>query len=255
MQLEGKKVIVTGGGQGIGKGIAIAMAQAGADVLIQYRSAEKLAKDIASSIKAMGRESFVLQSDFSNADALHGFVDKAKEILGDIDILVNCAAAYVSKPFIEISLDEIRLMHMVNAEAPMILTQNFAKFCIANNKKGSVVNVASISGTMPSVNSLLNSCSKASLIMLTRSMALELAPKNIRVNAIAPGMVDTESNTSFKEGDPEGWANAIAEIPLGRVGDVKDCGELAVFLASDRASWITGVTVPVDGGMTVSWRS
>lgn len=255
MLLKGKKVVVTGGGQGIGKGISLAMSKAGADVLIQYRSAKDLAVSVCDEIKEIGCKSYVLQSDFSVTADLDSFIDNSLAELGDIDILVNCAAAYATKPFMDISLSEMRLMHMVNSEAPMILTKNFARYCIDENKKGSVVNVASISGTMPSVNSLLNSCSKSSLIMLTRCMALELAGNNIRVNAIAPGMVDTESNLDFKTNDPQGWDNAVSEIPLGRVGEIQDCGDLAVFLASDKSNWITGATIPVDGGMTISWRS
>jgi len=253
--LKNKKAIVTGGSQGIGRGIALSLAQAGADVLIQYRASKSLAENTCAAIQKSGQQAYSVQADFTNDEDMNNFIDNAVNLLGSADILINCAAAYDSKPFLDITSEQIRWMNKVNSEAPMILIQQFAKHCEEKSKSGSIINISSISSTMPSVNSALNSCSKASLNMLTRCAALELACKNIRVNCIAPGLVNTESNFDFKTTDPEGWQQALNEIPIGRAGEPIDCGRLSAFLASDEASWITGAIIPVDGGMTISWRS
>ena len=253
--LSNKKAIVTGASKGIGKEIALAMAKAGADVLIHYCSEEKLANSTCEAIQKFGRNAYLLKADFTNSAETKSFIDNAVQRLGDIDVLVNCAAAYHSKPFLDITPEQFNWMHQVNAEAPIVFIQSFAHFCQAKNKPGSIINISSISGTMPSINSTLNSCSKASLNMLTRCAALELAKHSIRVNSIVLGLIDTESNFEFKTQDPEGWQKALSEIPIGRAGKPHDCDQLAVFLASDQASWITGAIIPVDGGMTISWKS
>ncbi len=171
-----------------------------------------------------------------------------------MDILVNCAAAYERQSFLEIKPEVFSWMHKINVEAPLCLTQNMAQHLIKRKAAGSILNVSSISGSMPSIGSCLNSCSKAGLDMLTKSAALELAPYNIRVNGIAPGATETESNQPYIQQDPKGWQSMIKKIPLGRAGLPQDIGMLAVFLASEASGWITGVTVICDGGTTLSWQ-
>lgn len=253
MQLKNKKTIVTGGSQGIGKGIAIALAEAGADVLIQYHSAKDKALIAVDEIIKMGRQSIAIQSDFTEEDAPELFLDMAFKEFTEVDILVNCAAAYDRGPILELTHQKFAWMQKVNVEVPFRLIQKFARHLIERKSKGSIINISSISGLMPSINSCLNSCSKAGLNMLARSAALELSQYQIRVNGIAPGTTDTESNLPYMKQDPAGWQQVIDNIPLKRVGHPKDIAGLAVLLASDASDWVTGVTIACDGGKTVGW--
>jgi NAD(P)-dependent dehydrogenase (short-subunit alcohol dehydrogenase family) len=183
MLLKNKKAIVTGGNQGIGKGIAIALAKAGADVVIQYRSAKEKALITAREIEALGRMSFAIQSDFTEAKAPEEFLKNAIEKLGTVDILVNCAAAYERHQLLEITPETFAWMQKVNVEIPLRLIQQFAHHLINNRIMGSIINISSIAAIRPIVGSALNSCSKAGLDMLTKCAALELAKYQIRVNA------------------------------------------------------------------------
>lgn len=253
MQLMNKRAIVTGGSQGIGKGIAIALAEAGADVVIQYHSAKDKALLTVDEIQKLGRRSFAIQSDFTEKDAPELFLKAAISEFNTIDILVNCAAAYDRGPILGLTHEQFAWMQKVNVEVPFRLIQGIANDLIERKSPGSIINISSISGITPSVGSCLNSCSKAGLNMLTRSAALELAPYQIRVNGIAPGTTDTESNLPFRQKDPSGWQQIIDNIPLKRIGYPEDYAGLVVLLASNASSWITGVTIACDGGKTISY--
>lgn len=254
MQLKNKKAIVTGGNQGIGKGIAVALAKAGADIVIQYRSNEDKAYSTINEIEQIGRTAFSIQSDFTEKDAPQKFFKSAIEKLKSVDILVNCAAAYERGNLLEIKPEIFAWMQKVNVEVPLVLIQEFSRYLISENRSGSIVNISSISSFRPIRGSSLNSCSKAGLNMLTKCAALELGKYQIRVNGIAPGQIETESNLPNMENDSEGWTQVIKKIPLGRAGKPNDIGGLAVFLASDEADLLTGVTIPVDGGLIISWQ-
>lgn len=253
MQLKNKKAIVTGGNQGIGRGIAIALAQAGADVIIQYRHAKDKALKTVDEINQLDRFAMAIQADFTQEDAPEKFMKSAFDTLEKVDILVNCAAAYERGPLLEITHESLAWMQKVNVEVPFRLIQYFARQLIQRRTTGSIINISSISGLRPVIGSCLNSCSKAGLDMLTRCAALELAPFQIRVNGIAPGMTETESNEPFMLQDPNGWQQAVDKIPLGRAGLPEDYAGIAVLLASDASSWLTGVTIPCDGGVTISY--
>lgn len=253
MQLINKRAIVTGGSQGIGKGIAIALAKAGADVVIQYHSAKDKALLTVDEIKKLGRRSIAIQSDFTENDAPELFLKSAISEFNTIDILVNCAAAYDRGALLRLTHEQFAWMQKVNVEVPFRLIQGMANHLIERKSPGSIINISSISGITPSIGSCLNSCSKAGLNMLTRSAALELAPYQIRVNGIAPGTTDTESNLPFMQKDPSGWQQIIDDIPLKRVGLPEDYSGLVVLLASNASSWMTGVTIACDGGKTISY--
>ena len=254
MLLKNKKAIVTGGNQGIGKAIGIALAKAGADVIIQYRVAQDKALETINEIEKLGRLVFAIQSDFTEKDAAEKFLQLALDKFDTVDILINCAAAYERGPLLEINPEALAWMHKVNVETPLRLIQNFSRYLINKKITGSIINISSISAFRPVKGSCLNSCSKAALDMLTKCAALELGAYQIRVNGIAPGQTETESNQPSMEQDPMSWNQVIKKIPMGRTGKPHDISALAVFLASDDASWITGVTIPVDGGSIISWQ-
>lgn len=227
MQLKDKKAIVTGGNQGIGKGIAIALAKAGADVIIQYRAAEGKAHATINEIKQIGRTAFAIQSDFIEEEAPKKFIKAAIKKFQTADIFVNCAAAYERHALLEIKPETFAWMHKVNVEVPLILIQEFSRHLISEKRAGSIINISSISSFRPIQGSSLNSCSKAGLNMLTKCATLELGQYQIRVNGIAPGQTETESNLPYMENDPEGWDQVIKKIPLGRAGKPNDIGGLA----------------------------
>jgi glucose 1-dehydrogenase len=254
MQLKNKKAIVTGGSQGIGKGIAVGLAQAGADVIIQYCSAKEKAMEVVSEIKQLGRECFAIQSDFTENEAPEKCMKEAIERLGTLDLLVNCAAGYDRVPFLDVNHHMFARMQKINVEVPLRLIQCFSRYLIERKSPGNIINISSIANVKSVIGSCYISCTKASLDMLTRCAALELAQHQIRVNGIAPGMTETESNQPYMTNDPEGWKRRVKMIPLGRAGKPRDYAGLAVFLASEASDWLTGVTIAVDGGAILNWQ-
>ncbi|MBS0289025.1 MAG: glucose 1-dehydrogenase [Proteobacteria bacterium] len=254
MQLKDKKAIVTGGSQGIGKGIAIGLAQAGADVIIQYCTAKEKASKAIDEIKQLGRKAFAIQADFTENEAPEKFMREAVKEFGTFDILVNCAAGYDRAPLLEVNYHTFALMQKINVEVPLRLIQCFARYLIERKSAGSIINISSIASVKSTVGSSYISCTKASLDMLTQCAALELAQHQIRVNGIAPGMSETESNQPYMLEDPKEWERKVKTIPLGRAGQPRDYAGLAVFLASEASGWLTGVTIPFDGGAILNWQ-
>jgi NAD(P)-dependent dehydrogenase (short-subunit alcohol dehydrogenase family) len=245
MRLLGKKAIVTGANRSIGRSIATAFAQEGADVVISYRSDEKGAKEVIQSIEKMGRKGLALHADFSKGANVERFFKQAVEFLGSLDILVNNAGGYNTAGFLELSVDEFEQLLKVSVTAPMQLTQLAAKHMIEKGISGNIINISSISGERPYPKRVAHATGKAALNMLTKSMALELAPYNIRVNAIAPGVTPYED-------DSESLSQA-STIPLRRVGKPEDHAFAALYLASDESSWLTGQILTIDGGQALSF--
>lgn len=244
MRLQNRKALITGANRSIGKGIAIAFAKQGADVVIQYRSDEKGALETLDLIQACGRDGKALYADFKEPHASDTLFDEAQDFLGEIDILVNCAAGYDTTSFLELSPERFELLFHVGVLTPMRLIQKAAKRLIEIEKPGSVINISSISGNRPYLNRTAHSNAKAALNMLTQSAALELAPYNIRVNAIAPGATPYEGDHA---------PSMIKEIPLNRAGLPEDQANAAIFLASNDSAWMTGQILTIDGGQSLSF--
>lgn len=247
MKLLGKKAIVTGAYKSIGKAIAIAFAEEGADVVISYRSDEEEAQETVQVIKDMGRASLAIYGDFTDIKQVEKFFKQAIDFLGNIDILVNNAAGYDTSAFLDLKVERLEYLLKVGVMAPMLLTQLAARLMIQENISGKIINISSISGTRPYPNRVANSTAKSALNMLTQSTAIELAPYHIRVNAIAPGTTPYDESTIFESSVMEG-------IPLKRAGKAKDHASAAIYLASDDSSWITGQVLTVDGGQSLSFR-
>lgn len=243
MKLQNKKAIVTGANRSIGKAIALAFAREGADVAISYRSDEKGANETIREIENLGRRGKAFYADFLQAESTEIFFRNALEFLGSLNILVNNAAGYNTAKLLDIKISEFEDLLQLGVTVPMILTQLSAKHMIENGINGVILNISSISGNRPYKQRVAHSTAKSALNMLTQVTALELAPYNIRVNAIAPG------NTPY-EGDVETNAD---NIPLKRVGKPEEQAAAAVFLASEQASWITGQIITIDGGQSLSF--
>ncbi len=252
-KLEGQVAVVTGGAQGIGRAIAECFHREGASVVLLDREAET-AQATAKALSGCPPASPVsfVEVDLADPGQIHRAAEHIKQTHGRVGILVNNAGIELGKPFAIISADEWDTVTNVNLRAAFLLSQALLPLFPATG--GAIVNISSIHATHAFPDSVPYACSKAGLIALTRNLALELAPRHIRVNSICPGYIDTRLWEEYvrQSPDPGALASEVAALhPLGRRGIPADVAEAAVFLASEGASFITGANLVVDGGLTV----
>src|SRR6267142_2384308 len=245
MRLRGKVALVTGAQQGIGRGIALAFAREGADVGVNYLDDRGAAEKVAQEIQPAGRRAVLVRADVAQARDAQAMVAQVLAELGGLDVLVNNAGVYPRVPFLEMREIDWDLVLDVNLKGGFFCAQAAAGAMIAGGRHGSIINLASqaIRGAVRGVH---YSASKGGVVAMTRAMALELAPRGIRVNAIAPGLTDT-AQPRYGNSEEELAAMATA-VPLGRMAQPDDIASVAVFLASDDARHVTGQTVHVNGG-------
>ncbi len=247
-EFAGKVAIVTGGGAGIGFGIARAFARAGAHVAIAGRTKATLSHAAASIEDASGSPVLVIPADVAAPADCERIVSATVERFGVLDILINNAARFALVPLLEADAMEAARVLSVNVAGPILVARAFATWAFAQGRGGAIVNVSSISGARPAPGCGLYSASKAALDSLTRSMALEWAPRGLRVNAVAPGHVATEGVIEdFRAGRLD-EAAMIRKIPARRIADVDDIADAVLFLCGDRARHIAGQVLTVDGG-------
>ncbi|MFQ5996227.1 MAG: glucose 1-dehydrogenase [Dehalococcoidales bacterium] len=246
--LEGKVALVTGGSRGIGRAIALALADAGADVAICSRKLPAL-EEVAEEIRQKGRKSMAIASHVAKPEESKALVEKVKGEWGKIDILVNNAGTnpYYG-PLLEAEEWAWDVTMNVNLKGPFLLSQLVARV-MKEQGGGSIINIASIAGLIPSELNIY-SVTKAGLIMLTKVMAKELGQYKIRVNAIAPGVIKTRLSEALWKEPAKGKAAAGSKA-LGYIGLPEDIAGAAVFLASDASSYLTGETIIVDGGESI----
>jgi NAD(P)-dependent dehydrogenase (short-subunit alcohol dehydrogenase family) len=251
-KMDGKNVIVTGSGTGIGREIALEFAREGANVVFHYSHSANGAKSGVEEAKKCGVKSVALQADFSNLDDVLKLGDDAIAFLGKIDILVNNAGISFNKPFLKVEPEQFKKMYDVNIRAQFFLTQTIIRNMIEHGKGGAICNITSIHGVSGAPEHSVYAGTKGAIIAYTRSLAVELAHKGIRVNAVAPGCIPVENyindipNYNAKE-----LENAVKDkIPVGRSGKPIEIAKLAVFLCSDEAEFIVGQTIIADGGTT-----
>ena len=247
-RLAGKRAIVTGGANGIGRAISEAFAREGADVFLTAKSDEAAARDICATLAQLGRNVGYTLLDAADAGAIGQLFARSEACFGSADILVNNAATAARTQFLEMSREEYERTLRVNLEFPFFATQCFATALINAGRHGSVINIASVSAARAVSKLSAYQCSKAGLVMFGRSAAYELARYDIRVNTISPGLTATKANSNQWRDDPEVWAERGRNIPLGRAGRPMDVAGAAVFLASDESAWVTGAELIVDGG-------
>jgi NAD(P)-dependent dehydrogenase (short-subunit alcohol dehydrogenase family) len=244
----GKVAVVTGGGAGIGFAVARAFAREGARVAIAGRSRDTLAHAAASIEEARGASVLVIPADVGDPADCERIVAATVEGLGALDVLVNNAAHFALVPLMEADTAQAARFLDTNLVGPLQCARAFARWAIERRRRAAIVNVSSISGGRPAPGCGLYSASKAALESLTRSMALEWAPHGLRVNAVAPGHVNTEGVIAdFRAGRLD-EAAMIRSIPARRTADVDDIADAVLFLCSDRARHIAGHVLTVDGG-------
>ena len=247
-KLAGKVAIVTGSSSGIGQAIAIRLASEGANIVVDYRSHPEGAADTAAKIAATGSKSITVQADVSKLTNTHNLVDQAYAQLGRCDILVNNAGIEKAAPFWEATEADYDTVLGINLKGPFFLTQAFVRKLRDAKLPGRVINISSVHEDMVFPNFSSYCASKGGIRMLMRNLSVELGPLGITVNNIAPGAISTPINTALLNDKPK--LNALlANIPLGRLGSTDDVAALTAFLASDEASYITGSTYVVDGGL------
>ena len=244
--LNGKVSIVTGGGRGLGYGIALALAGAGSDLVIASRSRNELERASQEIMEETKRKVLPLPLDLAREGEVERLVETVLKEFGGIDVLVNNAGTTVRKPFLEVTEKEFDDVVHLNLRAVFFLTQAVVKKMI-KQKKGKIINIASLGSQIGLRNISAYTATKGGITSLTKTLALELAPHNINVNAIAPGYYRTQLTDALFR-DEEGYRWVLSRIPLGRPGVPEDLAGAAIFLASPASDYVTGQILFVDGG-------
>jgi glucose 1-dehydrogenase len=248
MQLQSKVAIVTGAATGIGRAIARAMAREGAAVTIDYVGQPGHASETVSQIEQNGGKAFAVEADVSKPDQVQKLVGQTVQKFGRLDILVNNAGLEKKHPFLEMPVDVWNEVIAVNLTGPWLCSQVAAKQMVQQGDGGRIINISSVHEDLPMPTNTPYCAAKGGLRMLMRTIAVELAPHKITVNNIGPGAIETPMDAPLKE-HPQMMKQLLAEIPLGRMGRPEEVAELAVYLASDAAAYVTGETYFIDGGM------
>ncbi len=243
--LDGKTAIITGASRGIGKGIALAFAQHGANVAFTYSSSAEAAKALENELNSLGIKAKGYQSDAASFDQAQQLADDVVKEFGSIDILVNNAGITKDNLLMRISEEDFDKVIEVNLKSVFNMTKAVQRTML-KQRKGSIINMSSVVGVKGNAGQTNYAASKAGIIGFSKSVALELGSRNIRSNVIAPGFIETEMTAKLDENTVKGWREAI---PLKRGGTPEDIANACVFLASDMSDYITGQTLHVDGGM------
>jgi NAD(P)-dependent dehydrogenase (short-subunit alcohol dehydrogenase family) len=256
-RLDGQVAFVTAGGGGIGRAIALGLAEAGADVAV-FEIVPERAEETAARIRELGREALAIPGDAMEAEAIRAAIAATDARFGRLDILVNNAGGVSARPFLEQSERSWRRHIDINLVSMLAATHAAAPLMIRGGQGGAILNVASIEAERAAPNFAVYAACKAGMVSFTKSMAVELSGHGIRVNCIAPDHTVTPGNQGNRAGpvDPAAWVKHSPEavdamnrlIPLGREGVDTECGDAAVFLCSALASYVTGAVLPVDGG-------
>ena len=255
--LKGQKALVTGASSGIGKAVAIALGKAGADVVVNYVRGEDKAQEVVAEIEKCGSRAITCKADVSKEDQVVAMYEKMIAELGTIDILINNAGLQKDGPFDEMTLDQWKLVIDVNLTGQFLCAREAVRefkrrgvvpeiSCAA----GKIICMSSVHEIIPWAGHVNYAASKGGVMLMMKSIAQELAPHRIRVNSIAPGAIRTPINTDAWQ-TPEAYEALMTLVPYKRIGEPEDIGRAAVWLASDQADYVNGISLFVDGGMTL----
>ena len=245
-----KTIIVTGASHGIGRKIAKEFAHLGYNVCINYNNSKPQAINLKEEIISENKNASIMlyKADVKNRAEVDKMVDTVIKNFGKIDVVVNNAGIAEYKLFTDITYEDLLNMFNITVAGTFNVTQSVLKKCMIKNKSGSIINISSIWGMVGSSCEVNYSTMKAAIIGMTKALAKELGPSNIRVNAVAPGVIDTKMNSNLNHQDME---NLKEEIPLNRIGKVEDVANIVKFLASDESSYITGQVISPNGGLVI----
>ena len=244
-----KVALVTGSSKGLGRSTALALAAAGYDVVINYARSKSKALEVASEIEAMGRKTLVVKANVGDVEKIKGMFQEIEEVFGRLDVFINNAASGVQRPVMELEESHWNWTMDINSKAFLFCAQQAAKL-MERNGGGKMVSISSLGSIRYLKNYTAVGVSKAALEALTRYLAVELAPKNICVNAVSGGVIDTDALKHFPNRE-ELLAEAAAETPAGRIVSMEDMVKTIMFLISEDASMIRGQTIIVDGGISL----
>ncbi len=247
MQLEGKVALVTGASRGIGKAVALMLAENGADIAVNFAGSTAAAEAVAAEIEKMGRRAILVQGDVSQTDVCAEMVDKVVKELGHIDILVNNAGITRDTLLMRMKEEDWDAVLNTNLKGVFNCTKAAVKY-MAKQRSGSIVNISSVVALMGNAGQANYAAATAGILGFTRSVAKEMAARGIRVNAVTPGFIKTDMTSVLSE---KVVAAMEASIPLARLGEPEDIAKAVLFLVSDNAAYITGQTLHVDGGMVM----
>ena len=245
-RMQDKRLLVTGAGTGIGRGVALEFAAEGATVALHYSHSDAGAKAAVEEIRAAGGTAEAFHADFDSSDDVTRLSADALDFLGGLDVLINNAGVTINLPFDKITREQFDFLYHVNVSAAMFLTQACLPALI-ESKPSAVVNLTSVHANHGMTEHSIYAGTKGAIVSYTRELSLELAPKGVRMNAIAPGWIIVENHYKVM-GDDLDLDAAAHDIPAGFVGKPKDVARLAIFLASDEARYIVGQTITIDGG-------
>ena len=255
--LVGQKALVTGANSGIGRGVAIALGEAGADVVVNYYSNEEAANEVVETIRAAGSQAFAVHADVSQEDQVQAMFARMFEEFGTVDILVNNAGLQQDAAFDEMTLAQWKRVISTNLTGQFLCAREavreFKRRGVVpevSSAAGKIICVSSVHEVIPWAGHVNYAASKGGVMLMMKSIAQEMAPYRIRVNSISPGAIRTPINTAAWE-TPEAYEELMQLVPYNRIGEVEDIGRTAVWLASDEADYITGISLFVDGGMTL----
>ncbi len=250
-QLDQKVAVVTGADSGIGRAIALQFAREGATVVVNYAHAHDKAEEVLQSIKQNNGKAIVIQADVSQYQQVHNLIQQTVQQFNRLDIMVNNAGMEIHSPFLDETEEHFDRVLGVDLKGAFFCAQLAAREMVKRKAPGCIINISSVHEDLPMPGNVPYCCAKGGMRMLTRTICLELAPHTITVNNIAPGAVHTPIDADV-EADPEKMAALLKEIPLHRMAQPEEIAKLALYLASDAASYITGTTYVIDGGLTVN---
>lgn len=245
--LEGRVAVVTGASRGIGREVALTLAKYGADVIVNYNGSEEKAKEVVAEIETLGRKAIAIKASVSSMDEVSQMIDETVEKFGKIDILVNNAGITKDNLVLKMTEDDFDAVIDTNLKGTFLCMKQVYRLMM-KQRYGRIINMSSVIGVSGNAGQVNYAASKAGVIGMTKSLARELGTRGVTVNAIAPGFIETEMTDVLSDKVKQ---EIEGQIPLKRMGQVQDVAEAVAFLASDKAAYITGQVLHVDGGMVM----